>query len=369
MQVLFFFLSFLTIPGLSINPQLLQNCSSISLSSGDTVVFGRNHDGNISNTLIVYNPAGIYKEGFEYPGEAVPKWKSKYASITFGGLGAGFAILGMNEAGLAIGHMGFSEAKYPPKDDRPVIDQIQFIAYLLDNCENTEEVITGAEKIRIDDESITREHYFVCDKKGEKAILEFIEGKLVVYTTANMPYPLISNDSYEKSLKYLEAYSGFGGEKPVPEKVFGVEEIMAIGCRGIQKFNSEKGSGVIESAFSILHDIGFNKYPPPDSIEVPENYGTQFTVVFDLKNLKVYFKTKSDFSVREIDFAYFNNDCKEGLKVLEIEETTGGKVNSRFRAYTKSGNHSFVRRMLNGSGLPEEVITFLADYPETFKCD
>lgn len=171
--------------------QVNDNCSMISLKSSDTVIVGRNHDENYSNCLVVFNPRGLYKEGFEYENESYPKWIAKYASITFNILGAGFAILGMNEQGLAIGHMGFREAKYPPKDDRPVLDQIQFITYILDNCANTFEVIKTSDEIRIDDESITREHYFVCDKSGELAIIEPIEGKLVIYKNETIPYPIV----------------------------------------------------------------------------------------------------------------------------------------------------------------------------------
>jgi choloylglycine hydrolase len=47
----------------------------------------------------------------------------------------------MNEKGLAIGYMGFEETQYPSKDTRPVLDQIQYITYILDNCATTAEVI------------------------------------------------------------------------------------------------------------------------------------------------------------------------------------------------------------------------------------
>lgn len=49
--------------------QGFENCSVVSLISGDTVVWGRNHDEKQSNCLIVYNPAGLYKQGFELENE------------------------------------------------------------------------------------------------------------------------------------------------------------------------------------------------------------------------------------------------------------------------------------------------------------
>ncbi|MCF8267562.1 MAG: linear amide C-N hydrolase [Ignavibacteriales bacterium] len=349
--------------------QVSENCSSISLVSGDTVIMGRNHDESLSNCLVVFNPRGLNKEGFEFETESYPKWTAKYASITFNILGAGFAILGMNEKGLAIGHMGFREAKYPPKDDRPVIDQIQFITYILDNCANTSEVIKISNEIRIDDESITREHYFVSDKSGELAIIEPIEGKLVIYTNETIPYPIISNDNYEKSLEYLKSYQGFGGEKPIPEKTFGVEEIMAIGASKIRSFGEFNKDGIVETAFSILHDIGFNKYPPPAGIEVHPNYGTQFTTVFDLKNLSVYFRTKSNSRLRKIDFDYFDTSCIAGIKMLEIEKTESGTVNSLFTGYSSEKTRNYLIEWNKQSNpLSMDLIEFLSHYAETFTC-
>jgi penicillin V acylase-like amidase (Ntn superfamily) len=350
--------------------QTNDNCSMISLTSGDTIIIGRNHDENLSNCLVIFNPRGLYKKGFEYENEVYPEWTAKYASITFNILGAGFAILGMNEKGLAIGHMGFREAKYPPKDGRPVLDQIQYITYILDNCANTSEVIKTSNEIRIDDESITREHYFVCDKSGELAIIEPIEGKLVIYTNESIPYPIISNDNYEKSLEYLKSYQGFGGEKPIPEKTFGVEEIMAIGASKIKSFGEINKEGIIKTAFSILHDIGFNKYPPPEGVEVHPNYGTQFTTVFDLKNLSVYFRTKSNSGIRKIDFNYFDTSCIAGIKILEIEKTESGTVNSAFTEYSSEKTKNYLIEWNKQSNpLSIDLIEFLSQYAERFTCE
>lgn len=359
---------FMTFGFSKINAQNENSCSCISLTSGDTVIFGRNHDAVLSNCLIVFNPRNVYKEGFEFENEVNPKWTAKYSSITFNVLGVGFAVSGMNEKGLAIGHMGFSEAEYQPKDDKPVVDQIQFITYILDNCANTEEVIRTAENIRISDESSTKEHYFICDAGGNTAILEHIQGKLIVYTNETMPYTILSNENYEKSLQYLEDYEGFGGTKKIPEKNFGIQEIMAIGCSYINNYKSSKKDNIINSSFDLLNNIGFNKFPPPDSLNVHPDYGTQFTTVFDLKNLIVYFKTKSNSEVKEIFLKDFDQECPAPFMIMEAESQNKGLVNFMFKNYSKETNYNFINTRLQKSGTPKEVIDFLANYPDSFKC-
>jgi choloylglycine hydrolase len=352
----------------TVHAQTNRSCSAISLISGYSVVFGRNHDVTVSNGLIVFNPKNVYKEGFEFPEENIPKWTSKYASITLNVFGVGFAICGMNEKGLSIGHLGFAEAKYPPKDDRPVVDQIHFITYILDNCENTSEVIATANEIRISDESITREHYYIVDAQGRTAILEPIEGKWVLYTNETMPFPILSNDNYEKSINYLRDYQGFGGKKIVPERNFGVEEIMAMGSTYFKDYQNEKKKDIISTAFELLNNIGFNKYPPPDSIDVPDNYGTQITTVFDLKNLTVYFKTKSNNEVKKVNFSHFQPDCPDPVMMMEVETDLSGIVDELFESYSYDENLNFVKKHLMKSDVSYEIIEFLAAYPESFKC-
>lgn len=289
-----------------------ENCSAISLTSGDTVIFGRNHDERLSNCLIVFNPRNLAKKGFEFENEPSPIWTAKYASLTFNILGVGYSILGMNEAGLAIGHLGFREAQYPPRDDRLVLDQIQFITYII---------------------------------------------------------PLLSNDNYQTSLAYLKNYAGFGGEKPIPERNFGVEEIMAIGASQIKAFNACPKKDIIHSAFSILNDIGFNKYPPPAGVVVHPNYGTQFAVVFDLKNLSIYFQTKSNRSIRQIDFNYFNPAAVSGIKMLEIEKTSAGSVNHLFSDYSFEKNRNYLSEWnRQANSLPAELIDFLCTFADSFLC-
>ena len=368
MKSVFFILSFQLLITSPILSQVSSECSCFSLKSADTVVFCRNHDAVLSNCLIVFNPRNVYKEGFEFEAEVSPKWTAKYSSITFSVLGVGFAVSGMNEKGLAVGHMGFSEAKYQPKDERPVVDQIQFITYMLDNCANTSEVISTAEKVRISDESTTREHYFVCDAQGNTAILEHIQGKLVIYKNETMPFTILSNDNYEKSLKYLEDYQGFGGNNIIPERNFGVKEIMAIGCSYLENYEASPKNNIISSSFELLNNIGFNKYPPPDSANVDENYGTQFTTVFDLKNQTIYFKTKSNTAIRIINLNKFQSECPSPIMMLEAETESTGIVNSLFENYSKEKNLKFVNARLRKSGYPNEIIEFLASYPESNKC-
>jgi penicillin V acylase-like amidase (Ntn superfamily) len=268
-------------------------CSCIYLHTANQIIFGRNHDFINPNSTIIFSPKNLLKSGIPFPGQNIPRWKSKYSSITISAAGVGYANSGMNEKGLAIGHMSLSETVYPEKADRPVISETQWILYMLDMCANTNEVIVEAKKIRIFQTTSSGTHYFVGDSEGNAAIIEFIKGQMVVHTNSDMPYMLLCNDTYEKSMNDIIKFRGLGGDQPVLDRTSvlrdenAVANAMAIGCTKIKQFYERESNDIIQDAFSIHSAM---TTPPPNSKYDSE---TQYTTVFDVTNLKLYFRSKN----------------------------------------------------------------------------
>jgi len=53
---------------------------------------------------------------------------------------------------------------------------------------------------------------------------------------------------------------------------------------------------------------------------------------------------------------------------MEAESQNKGSVNFMFKNYSKETNYNFINTRLQKSGTPKEVIDFLANYSESFKC-
>ena len=62
---------------------------------------------------------------------------------------------------------------------------------------------------------LTGLHYFICDSAGMTAVIEFIDGNVLTYTGQELPFPVLTNNSYANSLKYLKRHEGFGGTLPI----------------------------------------------------------------------------------------------------------------------------------------------------------
>ncbi len=345
----------------------LMACSSIFLQTLNQIIYGRNHDYYNPNSVIIYNPKNLLKLGVPFPGENIAGWKSIYSSITISSISVGYANSGMNEKGLAIGHMGLPETVYPEKDDRPTILPTQWIQYMLDKCANTAEVIEEAKKIRISKRINSGNHYFVCDAKGNVATFEFLNGELIIHTNKDMPYLLLSNDTYEKSMNDIKNYTGFGGNKIIPERANYVEEVMAIGCTKMNQFYKKDKKDIVPDAFDMLYCMR-----APDSTPQYKEYGTQYSTVFDITNMKLYFRTKTNQTIREIDFKSFTGDCTIKAKLLDIQTPGTGLVNNLFVDYSVQENYKFItnffaKELYNKPSTAD--LEYMQFYPELFECE
>lgn len=364
-------LSIVIIIGLNID--VYTQCSCLSLHTSKQIVFGRNHDYYNPYGVIVFNPKNQLKVGVPMPGEHIAGWKAIYSSITVSSVGVGFANSGMNEKGLAMGHMGLKESVYPNKDERPIIMPEQWIQYMLDKCANTDEVILEAKKIRITEKMGSGEHFYVCDKDGNVAIIEFLKGQMRVYTNEDMPYRLLCNDTYEKSMNDIKTYVGFGGDKSVLNKIDTLNEhciadVMAIGCTKINQFSKMNRDNLIQDAFEIHDAMSF-----PGNINTPQfqNTVTQYTTVFDITNLKMYFRTNLNPAIREINLKDFADDCSTKAKLLDIQTLSEGTVNGSFVDYSIQENSKCIFSFYANEQhkMPKEEMEFLCIYPEMFQCE
>jgi choloylglycine hydrolase len=54
----------------------------------------------------------------------------------------------MNEAGLVVEIMWLKESEYPPPDEHPTVNELQWVQYQLDNFATVTEVAANAERLR-----------------------------------------------------------------------------------------------------------------------------------------------------------------------------------------------------------------------------
>lgn len=313
-----------------ININTIQACTAFLLKHNDSYVVGLNFDFHSNQGLIMINPRNIQKMAIPFPEEVPAYWVAKYGSVTFNFLGREEPMEGINEKGLIIAALFLPETKLSVPDNRPTVDDMQWIQYMLDNCANVEEVITKLENIRISNQSQTRIHYFLSDAKGNFATIEFIEGQCIYHLNDNSTNFFISNVSFDKSCNYLKGFDGWGGNKPLTSafEKQSAEDIVVMGAELLKNYNGDEN---IETyVFEILKKVEAPRTTP--------NYGSQWSVIFDCKNTTIKFKTLNNEEIRSIDLKELNFNCNQDIKALSIVNSKAQDIYSQFNIFTADEN-------------------------------
>ncbi|NIO29548.1 MAG: linear amide C-N hydrolase [Candidatus Latescibacteria bacterium] len=166
-------------------------CSTFCLGKGDKTVFGKNFDYHMGYGVVIINKRNVAKHAATFSNPA--QWVSKYGSVTFNMYGREMPMGGMNEAGLVVDNMWMDSSTYPEPDSRPAVNTLQWIQYQLDNCGTVAEVIATDSLIRINSDSPSKIHYLVCDRNGDCASIEFIDGERVIHSGKSFPVHVLTN--------------------------------------------------------------------------------------------------------------------------------------------------------------------------------
>lgn len=328
-------------------------CTTFCLKNKGEVLFGKNYDWMIGDGLVFVNKRGVAKMSSSEDPVNPARWVSKYGSVTFNQYGRENPSGGMNEAGLVIELMWLTETQYPKADARPTVGTLEWIQYQLDNSASVEEVIKNTDKVRIS--SAVKLHYLVNDKAGHTATVEFLNGNLVAHLGDTLPVSTLTNDTYDKSLNYSKTVSleKAGGN--------GSLERFARAAHKTGEFERQPKSETeaVNYAFDILSNVAQVGY-------------TQWSIVYDQKRARIYFRTLQTPQIRMIDARSFDYSCGSAVKILDMNSKESGDVTARFTDYTRKANRDLIERSFTGTdflkSIPAPLRDALASYPEQFGC-
>ena len=311
-------------------PMSAQSCSTFVLSQGSTLLVGHNLDDYIKVPgLVVVNPRGLAKENITFEdvksssrSGSAPRlsWVSRYGSVTYNVFGREFPDGGMNEAGLYVGEMTLMGTVWPEDSLLPRMYHHQWIQYLLDNFATVDEAVASLSKAL--PEGHCQWHFFLADKGGRAAVVEFLKGQPVVYKGEALPYKILCNDPYDGELRDLPNYEGFGGTKKAEPRY--EREDPRFRWAAVMLRDFDEAVPAVDYAFAVLKrlDVGNNKW----------------AVVYDVPNARMYVRTSLAPKVRWVDFAALDFACSEFPPALDINRDLEGDVAKQFAVLTEAWN-------------------------------
>ena len=136
---------------------------------------------------------------------------------------------GINEYGFAVAILTDAAATYPQQNDKITLFDMTLPRLLLNKAKSVEEAIHYTEQYNYFYD-VAPLHYMVADASGHSAVIEFVDGKMVV-TRAENKYQVVTNltlfdnpsktgfgkDRYENILNALEKQEGIISEEEALE--------------------------------------------------------------------------------------------------------------------------------------------------------
>jgi penicillin V acylase-like amidase (Ntn superfamily) len=330
-------------------------CSSVCLNKKGQLILGNNMDWILGDGMVVVNKRNVVKRGFWYENKPDWKWTSKYGSITLATEGREFPIRGMNEAGLVVVEMMLAETQHPPAGSLPVLSGSQWIQYQLDNSATVKEVIASDTVLRIEptDWAGMASHFLICDKSGTIACIEWLQGKMTVYAGDKLPIPAMVNSTYESCITSGDDPSG--RFKPIADMY--------------AAYDTAQTSDGVSYVFSILEAVA-DKLSPPLT--------TKWRMAFDLRAMRLYWKTSENSQLRYVDLKDFDFSCRTKVEVLDINSSHTGNVRAAFVPYTAAFNRDLVTRTYTlynqyshylGKSYSQDTIDGIIAFPDSTICD
>jgi penicillin V acylase-like amidase (Ntn superfamily) len=302
-------------------------CSTFFINYDGQMVFGRNYDWVAGTGIVCTNQRGLNKTSFAVPDGRSVAWTSRYGSITFNQYGKEFPTGGMNEKGLVVELMWLDETQYPKADDRPAIGVLQWIQYQLDNCGSIEDVIATDKLLRIT-ATTTPLHYLVADATGNAAAIEFLNGSMVVHKGRGLSFPVLTNSVYAESAQY--AKQAIQNNSPVEGS--GSLERFARTCQMINQYQAGKSSAsLIDQSFNILQAVAQGSH-------------TKWSIVYDITNRRVYFRTHAAQQIKSVSFSAFDFSCNVASLCFNMNTEVKGDVSNSFRPLTMEFNKQTLKQ-------------------------
>ena len=324
-------------------------CSTLVLFQKGFPVFATNYDNAFAPGQIFINKRGVRKTGWEAGTKGrVAAWTSRYGSVTIACAGYQLAWGGMNEAGLAFSTMFLKETKVPPPDERASLIGTFWWQYALDTCATVEDLVKAAEQIRI---SSTVDHYLVCDRTGACAVVECLNGRLMIRTGKDLTVPVLTNDPYQKCLDRWKTRSV---SSPLPYNSFNRFSRLADGVSGFQAGGS---AATVEKAFDLLAGVA-------------NDLITRWSFVCDTESGVFHFRTYGNPKVRFIDLKKLDFDCARPVLMLDAHADLEDDVSGAFREYSHDEVYAHLVKALQhfSPGVPEETVRKILALFESFTC-
>lgn len=237
-------------------------------------------------------PRGAKRDG--RAGKNSLKWVSKYGSVGVSSMGVTISD-GVNEKGLVANILWLVESSYTKLEekDKPLALSL-WAQYILDNFKTVEEMVEEltANPLAVVTANVPGQnrsanvHLAISDKTGDSAIIEYIDGKQVIYHSKK--YQVMTNSPiYSKQLAINEYWENIGGLNMVPGGNRSSDRFVRASFYVNTIPQNLTGYEAVGTVLSVLRSVSVPLGFTTD--ESPEISSTRWRTLFDHKHNLYFF--------------------------------------------------------------------------------
>jgi choloylglycine hydrolase len=335
-----------------------QACTGISLKAQDgAAIRGRTLEFGFpmqSNVIVI--PTGKEMAGTLPDGGKGLSYTTKYGIVGANALNLQVILDGINDQGLSVGLFYFPNyAKYAevtPGNASKAIAPHEFGIWVLGNFASVDEVKEGVKNIVVvptpapglgsPQGIVAGAHFFIQDKTGKSIAVEPVDGTLKVH---DAPLGIMTNaPTYDWHMTNLKNYLNLT-VKDIDQATIGPVTLEAFGSgTGLygmpgdftppsrlvraaiySQFATPNATAqdAVLSAFHILNQFDIPKGSVRNSaIGGTIDEITEWTSVADLKNLRWYFRTFENQSIRMVDLREAIDAANGAVRTIKMEGAT-----------------------------------------------
>ncbi|ELY89427.1 linear amide C-N hydrolase [Natrialba taiwanensis] len=235
----------------------------------------------------------------ERTGEAGPNslsWTAEYGSIVATAYDVATTD-GMNESGLVANLLWLPESEYPdPDDETPTLSISLWAQYMLDNFATVAEAVAHvqADEFAVVTDQVPGEdrlaalHLSLSDATGDSAIMEYVDGELVVHHDRD--YQTMTNSpTFDKQRALAEYWEQIGGTVMLPGTNRPADRFVRARFYTNAIPQVEDRRTATASVFSVIRNVSVpHGITTPDA---PHISSTRWRTVADHKDGIYYFES------------------------------------------------------------------------------
>jgi choloylglycine hydrolase len=312
------------------------------ISSARTLDFDKQIDSVFSFYMPnVNNTSDIIVDVDKIPEEKVHSWTNKYGFVGLNPYKTSSIIYdGMNSEGLAVGMLyhstSASYANYNPKDERPAINVLELGNFILGTAKSLDEaleslaklqIVKGAIKVPMGEGLFVQHpvHFIIHDKGGTTAVIEFLEGKVVI--TSNTVNVMANTPEYSWHLENLKKYDKFQPNFQTKSSEGGYTNGSELdGLPGDYSSPSRFAKAAVlvrltPAPVSLMDSVSRSK-AILDAVSVPRGASEATTlvkIVRDHIDQKYYFHREADFYNYLNNEELYSHDVTRGMNVIDLK--------------------------------------------------